>query len=347
MSSLSKKVLISGLITFFFTFTAFGFENIVVETGGEHSASRAFTLELGKNWNAKYSDSSFMLKPDHKGDFSTRFESLNKGFSRWVIAPVSYLTPEEMEASQVKLVSVLWEFYIAPLSDRASIELVEKNKFQYWLGRMDSLLIRRLMKGVKTVPFGSSESDVTESSEIETGEVVVDENGMIVEPLPAVEGEADKRPVNDEASEMTPLEAKTMDQLIQVEPEQMPLVPGLYSDFVLFYDMVGSVRNLYEDQEPPLNVLSLGEGITQTFIETVPWLSPMKINVPGQSAVHTVGGQMGIFCKADEDPEMVKQILDLLKQPLISSYIMKKVQSRETSKIADAILHAESIRYFK
>lgn len=320
MSNLSKKILAWSVFAFFFTFPVTGFESLIVETGDGKSASRAFTLELAKNWEGKYLDSAQQITPENSGDFAKRFDNLNKGYSRFVIAPIYFLTPEELKNSQVKLVSTLWEVYVAPISDHPADSIVKKNKFKYWMSSPNSLVMQYLMNGIPPQPFGTEENY--------SEEVIVDENGMIVETAPSQS-------------------SAVMDQLIAVAPQQSHLVPSVYSDFVLFYDMVGSVKNLFKSHDIQLNLLSLGEKTISSFLKNSAWLRSITINVPGQSSIKTVGFQMGLFCKADEDSKTVKNILDILKKPLISSYIMKYTTPKQTSRLSDNILHSESIRFFK
>lgn len=134
MSVLSKKVLIGILLILFSTYSVFGFESLIVETGGQNSASYQFIEELGKNWTAKYMDSKLLISAENGGNFSNRFESLKNGYARFTIAPIHYLKPEVLGKNKIKLVTALWNTYIAPLSDRGTDVSVEKKSFQYWMG---------------------------------------------------------------------------------------------------------------------------------------------------------------------------------------------------------------------
>lgn len=176
------------------------------------------------------------------------------------------------------------------------------------------------MKDVDAQPFGSDDYN--------SGNILVDENGFIVESA-------------------TKEEASGTDQLILVESQQLHLVPGVYSNFVMFYDMAGSVSDLFKAHDLQLNVLGMSERVIKEFMEKVSWLRTQTINVPGQKSVKTVGFQMGLFCKAEENSEQVQMLLDVLSKPLIKSYMMQQVQIRQTSRVSDTILHSESIRFFR
>ncbi len=125
-------VLIQVLVISSLCSNLIGKELFGVDTGRFKSASWMFVEELSSVWHVKYRDKASQFSPQHVESIYQRFVNLDKKDCRFVIAPLKSVTELPISDLNIKIVLILWESYLAPLSSIEERKPVGLSSHKVW-----------------------------------------------------------------------------------------------------------------------------------------------------------------------------------------------------------------------
>jgi len=105
---------------------------MTVETGDQKSASWQFIKEISRLWQIHNPDEDAVFVPRFEPDLINRFMRLKNGHSKMVIAPMNSVSDDLLANEEIKIVTVLWKVYLAPLILIRGSETVTAESPDYW-----------------------------------------------------------------------------------------------------------------------------------------------------------------------------------------------------------------------
>ena len=363
MPKIIRKSIIIFLIFFIesFTIVAVAVDVMDVDTGDSRSASWAFTVELSRLWKQQYPDSDSVFAPHYVEHLNDRFINLEKQTCKFVIAPVKLISELPSNDLNIKIAAVLWEVYLIPIDIGKRDITVALNSHGYWFVPESAFIIPSFVNMLeRSQNDQSSDMDADDKDQINND----DSNDT---DLPARQsmltsfGNTMVDNTDDTSLENTLFYEKFSGRIIQVHNESIPefttiiheqLSPdGLFSaminDGILFYEMLGPLSRLLKTLGRDLKPVGLENDFITLLMDTHPLLDTFHLT---RRRIHTVSLTMALFVHEFEEPEFVKNIIELIvKQPesnFAKSYIMRNLSIQRTKRISPLFLHDASIQYF-
>lgn len=337
---------------------ALGKSIMQIETGNHQSASWQFTIELSELWRKSFPELDTSIVPAYTAHIEERFENLQNKNSRFVIAPLTMSANQTMLNLPIKLATVLWEVYVVPINIGNKKEPIGLNNYSNWYVTDKSIIIPELIRALNKSYFAETIRAEYESripfknqpesqSETEAGNDRQFNNG---EPQPLLQLSETDPEGNGETFQQSARIIGLEDfdtAVLQVENRLVPEVVSEYRNGILFYEMMGSIRNLENLFENKLTTSALNQKIQDFIVSVHPWIQPVY---KSRSRLKTLGFSMALFVHADEDPEFVEDIIKLLAKPQKSyfptSFIFSNLSIQKTKEISPIYMHAGSLKYF-
>jgi len=331
---------------------------IRVGTGDAHSASWQFTQEISSLWNRAYPDEPLAFVPVYEDAIESRFERLSERALGLVIAPYTSQSEQYALMNGLKVVGMLWQVYLVPITLGEQKEAVGRDNYPYWYYRKQSViapLIRQAMKFDCQPDVSETASGLGNSAD-GFGEEKP-EYGLFTGPsseLTAIKVSPPTEPSTD-----GPPGLRHGIKPSPPEPEQSPVVFCLERstllDLVLekregvfFYEMAGSLSTLRQALEIPIVPVELGVQITAPLLEANPWLQKISLS---EEKLRTIGFDMALYAHEQESPARIEKIVRMLNSPPAAltpkSHLMKQLVLDRTRRLSPLMLHPGTKRYYR
>ncbi|MBT4290352.1 MAG: hypothetical protein HOD92_23755 [Deltaproteobacteria bacterium] len=342
MPKLIKKILV---ISIFYTLVilpdfCIAVENIAFGTGNPSSASWLFVDELSMDWQNVNLGNNTTLTTRYFESDAEKFKALQFRRLRFVIAPLNSISIKELKQRHLRIVSTLWNVYLAPMVITGTDSLRALNDYHNWY----------VPKGSRIMPLAFADEI------IETSEPDQENNETDIE-----QGEEDYDYSN--FSEPTTIEELIeQSQQFKTRPFDSPRIQWLDTALLedsyflnesdlLFFEMTGSVDQLIASLDYQVDIRALEPDFLNQLQEKIFWLEPFTLNIKNAQKIKTVGITMTLFTHEAESQEVVQQLLNLLMFPkklyFPSGYIYKNVKTFNTKNIPMDALHDVSVIRFK
>ncbi|PCI29895.1 MAG: hypothetical protein COB67_03010 [SAR324 cluster bacterium] len=120
-----------------------------IDTGNATSASWRFTQELSQLWQQKYPEKESVFIPNYIADLEQRFLRLEQGLSKFVIAPITSWTEQQAEDRPIRVLTPLWNVYLAAITGGEKIEQVSTKDQNTWYASENSSMISQYLERKK------------------------------------------------------------------------------------------------------------------------------------------------------------------------------------------------------
>ncbi len=355
MSNIRIKLVLSVYcLLSLFTFDINGKELFEIQTGDSKSASWQFTNQLSEYWlralvlRDKPQNVRSQFVPRHVNGYFNRFKNLNNRKCKLIIAPLRSISELPISEMQIKIVTVLWEMYLTPIEYPGN-DKIGMDDNRVWIIPEDSLIIPAFFNTLKAVlPDSSADMkpelvdfarSVNWPPQVSSGKTP--ENSEEKSTIFSFFGASDD-PV-DPKSESDP----RMNKLKVVERNSIPGLVKEGFEGILFFEMIGSHQTLLDEVSSQYQISSLDLSLTKQLLTYNWFLENFSIH---RLNVKTVGVTYALFAHEEEDPEFVKELIEVLaRQPKSNferPYLMKNLSLNMTKEISPLFLHDSTISFF-
>ena len=316
-----------------------------IGVGHENSASWHFTNQLTTAWKTAYKAEHTRFVPRYTDSVDHRFELLRTRRIRFAIGPLKMLNTEMSKTSYIKVVSVLWEVFLAAVVSFEPQEEITVDTYTRWYIPEDSVIIPMAFPHNRTSYRKlSTESPWSEFMEEEHSE----ENGF-VQSISSKELAAEYQDTqNDDPVPEFP--APATPEIVSVNREMLVKSPSLFYSDVLFYETIGSIEGLLSVFGNHLTIQSLHPQLIELLQKRIHWLSSTTYRPGNGENIRTVGMKMALFTHNAEDPDLVMQIIKLLNRNpyrfFPKSDLFNAIHSPSTRLVPRNLLHDAAILYY-
>jgi len=345
MPNLTKKILVISVLYIFTILPGYCFavENIAFGTGNPSSASWLFVDELSLDWQNINLGVNTTLTPRYLKSDDEKFKALQFRRLRFVIAPLNSISKKELRQRHLRIVSTLWNVYLAPMVITGTDSLKALNDYHHWY----------VPKGSRIMPLAFSDEI------IETSEAVLENKEIDIEP-----GEEDydyydysdfsePTTIEELIVQSQQLETRSFDspQIQLLDMTSLEDLDFLNDNDLLFFEMTGSVDHLIAALDYQVDIRALEPDFLNQLQEKIFWLEPFTLNIKNAQKIKTLGITMALFTHEAESREVVQKLLNLLMFPeklyFPAGYIFKNVKTYNTKNLPMDVLHDVSVIRFK
>lgn len=333
-------------------------ESIEFGTGDKTSASWQFVNELALDWQNVNYDENSLLSPRYYNSDEKKFNALEYRQLRFVIAPMNALTIKELKQKHLKVVSTLWNVYLAPMVTNDSDLFKGIDSFENWYIPKGSRIIPSVyFDKIKEYHVQNSVQKIDAESDEAADEQIFDQdkedNDAETSDLKSNEGFSEPLTIEELLAQSQPHEIKPTAALqIQLfDAELLKETDFLTRNDLLFFEMTGSVSNLKATLGSNVVIRRLNQDFFTKLQNKLFWLEPFKLNINKSEKMNTVGMTMVLYTHEAESQVVVRKLLKLLISPkklfFPPGYIFKNIRTSNTKKLPRHILHDASLIQFK
>lgn len=375
MNKLLKTLFI--LIVCFQLTEAYGRSLFEINTGDSDSASWQFTLSLSKYWKMKYQDKSNYFAPRYEKSFYQRFVNLDRSDCKLIIAPLNSLTELPITDLDIKIAAVLWKVYLAPVDLQGENRKLSLESSATWYLPEQSLIMphyleqlrhlandplaimdpdsKRFVQTVDWLYYNAETYDFQDNSVTDT--VYLTENDLLQPGLPMLTditsdstGDSTTDAIDNIYEEEPPEVSPYIETYRYIETiDRLNLFSSVFklNEGIVFFEMIGPVSNLMDHLGEQHKLLSLDSSFVQQLLRYNRYLEQFDFS---RRNIKTVSVTFALFVHGTEDPEFVKELVELLDQLprtyFPRDFIITNLSLKETKEISPLFLHEGSIDYF-
>ncbi len=322
-----------------------------IQTGKSNSASWQFANELSEYWqrkqvlNEKPQNTRSYFAPRHVEGFFKRFKNLDKRQCKLIIAPLKSFSELPIDELQIKIAAVLWEIYLAPINMKGSDEITMYDD-RTWFIPEDSLIIPSFVQSLQATLQDSStdmKPELIEFAQTINGS----SSGNRILLVDNAAKEANSAPGNNNQAGTGFISGRYSKKIKLVERKSIPSLIEGSIDGSLFYEMLGPYNKLLDAIGESYQISSLDPVFISNLLKYDRFLESFTIS---KLNVKTVGVIFALYVHKDENPEFVKELIEVLaNQPssyFEKSYLMENLSLNMTREISPLFLHEATIEFF-
>lgn len=347
LSNINRWLRLALVILFFQVATAgFGDTLYEVQTGNNKSASWQFTNQLSAVWKLKYQNKSDIFVPRYVDGFHNRLLNLNNQYSKLAIAPLNSIEKLPIAETKIKIAVVLWNVYLLPIDSLNLSKEINLLTNQTWILPENSLIIPAFLNSLRSV-YQNTPSEL--SSELidlvqsivwmpQTEETVMNNPQAFSVPIGSTAGtHPEKR------------EAIVATNKLKLTPTNSFLEEiNKGSQGLILYEMIGPHTHFTNLLNSNLGPTSLDNTSISTLLKFNWFLNPYKIS---RTNIQTVGVTYALFVHESEDPEFVRDLIQVLASPPQSyfpkPYLLDNLSINQTKEVSPIFLHEATRNFFK
>ena len=320
-----------------------------VKTGGEQSASWAYTEELTKIWNSRFQDDPIIFSPNESENWEDRLNSLIKGYSRFMIAPLKDESSDFFQEQKLRIVSTLWRVYLVPISLVYQDLGIGEGTHKPWNVPENSVIIPTFFKLKNQLqPEEVQPQDQPQSSETES-----QDQPQSSEILPQVQPQSSETHlINQSLQELLQQKYQPKpDEYRIIKRDELSPIDVEMMQGVLFVEIAGPIEKLMEKISENFSVFGLNNNFRTKLLTELPWLDETYFTYKNNKRRDTVRYTMALYTMKNEDSEFIEKLAELIASPPNTSfpypYLIEHRSTSETKELSPALLHEGTRNYYK
>ena len=228
----------------------------------ETSASWQFTRHLSTAWKTTYQSKEERFVPRYTKTIQERLELLRTRQIRFAIAPLNFLTIESSRKTYIKVTSLLWKVFLAPIVSTETKEKVDLTTYQRWFVPRDSVIIP------SAFPYElSAYEDWLADQQARDAKNNADAgHESLLEGAETIGGK------NSTQGQDLETQLLKMRRIILIDPQILVDDPTIFYNDILFYEITGSFKNLLALFGDHLAIQSLHPQLIEKMRRRVDWL---------------------------------------------------------------------------
>jgi hypothetical protein len=337
-----------GALVFFILFASIGYGDSLyeVQTGKNNSASWQFTNLLTGIWKQKYKDKSDYFVPKYVDGFYNRLQNLDKQQSKLAIAPLKSIENLPITGMKVKIAVVLWNMYLIPIDSLNVSKEISLQANRPWLISEDSLIVPSFLNSLRSVYLASPGDLTPELADLVQSITWMPKNEDAEAGNPG--SFSVQTGLIDSHQPLLGRASFSSDRIRLLTPQTIPEVLASGEEGFLLYEMIGPFTTFLNRLKGNYTPISLDNTFVSSLLKFNWFLQPFTIS---RINVRTVGVTYALFVHEMEDPEFVKELIQVLAaQPqsyFPKAYLLENLSINQTKEVSPLFLHEASIKFFQ